>query len=43
MAGAIPPSGAKKSAMICLKLAKTFLLETMTPAGVRVDPDVYCK
>src|ERR1700751_3263755 len=41
--GATPPSGAKKSPMICSKLAKTFLLVTMTPAGVRVDPDVYCK
>ena len=29
--------------MICSKLAKTFLFETMTPAGVRVDPEVYCK
>ncbi|COY27839.1 Uncharacterised protein [Mycobacterium tuberculosis] len=26
-----------------VKLAKTFLFETMTPAGVRVDPEVYCK
>ena len=29
--------------MICSKLARMFLCETMTPAGVRVDPDVYCK
>ncbi|CKS81108.1 Uncharacterised protein [Mycobacterium tuberculosis] len=41
--GTTPPSGAKKSATICSKLAKTFLFETMTPAGVRVDPEVYCK
>ncbi len=35
------PSGAKKSATICSKLAKTFLFETMTPAGVRVILEVY--
>src|ERR1700722_4574000 len=29
--------------MSCSKLAKTFLYETMTPPGVRVDPEVYCK
>ena len=29
--------------MICAKFAKTFSFETDTPAGVRVDPEVYCK
>src|SRR5271166_1419610 len=38
-----PPSTAKKSATTCSKLAKTFWFETVTPAGVRVDPEVYCK
>src|SRR5580693_370228 len=37
------PSSVKKSPMTCFKLAKTFLFETRTPAGVRVDPEVYCK
>ena len=29
--------------MICSKLASKFRCEIMTPAGERVDPDVYCK
>ena len=29
--------------MICSKLASRFPYETMTPAGERVDPEVYCK
>jgi len=41
--GGTPPSAAKMSAMICSKLAKTFAFETATPAGVRVEPEVYCK
>ena len=29
--------------MTCLMLARRFLCEIMTPAGWRVDPEVYCK
>ena len=39
--GATPPWSPKKPAFMCSKLARMFLCETMTPAGVRVDPEVY--
>ena len=41
--GATPPWSPKKAALICAKFAMMFLYVTMTPTGVRVDPEVYCK
>ena len=41
--GATPPWSEKMSALICLKLVRMFLSVIITPAGVRVDPDVYCR
>src|SRR5271167_4762954 len=41
--GTTPDSRTKKSPMICAKLAKTLSFETATPAGARVDPEVYCR
>src|ERR1700694_2735867 len=41
--GAIPPRFGKYSDINCLKLAARLRSESITPAGTRVEPEVYCR
>src|ERR1700722_12708830 len=41
--GAIPPRVGKYSDINCPKLAARLRSESITPAGTRVEPEVYCR
>src|ERR1700691_6587458 len=41
--GGTPVNSGKKSHISCWKFTRRFRCEIITPAGMRVEPEVYCK